>query len=198
MCNDDIFMRNFSKRLRKVADVAGSVAALEEKVGVAKDRLTRAIRNKTSVKVPFIHKICEVTGVRPCWLVSGQEPMYPGTGGTQTIPTYRTGGGLHWQVSDQCQSYNTTVPANLIAFEVDGDSMEPVARHGQVVMALRDVAAGNGDLAVVELNDDMHTFKRILYTGTAIILASVNPAHKPEIISARDIRRTMKVWGVKF
>jgi len=33
---------------------------------------------------------------------------------------------------------------------------------------------------------------------TAIMLVSLNPAHAPELHNRSEIRRMMKVWGVKF
>ena len=114
------------------------------------------------------------------------------------IPTYRTGGGLHWVVAEDVQPFDTAIPRTLHAFKVSGDSMEPLARHDQIVLALRDVTAGDGDLALVELRDGTSTFKRIYRKDDTTILASVNPAHDPELVKSATIRHAWKVWGVKF
>ena len=81
---------------------------------------------------------------------------------------------------------------------IDGASMEPLARDGQVVLAHRGLQPANGDLAVVEFLDGNHTFKRVYVRDRNWILAPINPAHEPEFRDRREIRQAMKVWGVKF
>ena len=56
----------------------------------------------------------------------------------------------------------------------------------------------DGDLAVVELKDHTHMFKRVYYRKEGIILMPVNPAHEPQLVSGDQICRAMKVWGVRF
>ena len=40
-----------------------------------------------------------------------------------TIPTWPTGGGIHWQVAEGVEPYDTPIPRGMIGFEVHGDSM---------------------------------------------------------------------------
>ena len=57
-----------------------------------------------------------------------------------TIPTWPTGGGIHWQVAEGVEPYDTPIPRGMIGFEVHGDSMEPLARDGQIAIANRTAA----------------------------------------------------------
>jgi len=51
------------------------------------------------------------------------------------------------RVSEHIESLDTSLPGNLIGFKVEGASMEPLVRDGQIMLALRDVRPSDGDLA---------------------------------------------------
>ena len=150
---------------------------------------------RSSPTLERLQRIAALLGCSIAYLVGENieaPPEFP------AIPTYETGGGTHWAVAEGLEPYDTPIPAGMIGYRVHGDSMEPVARDGQTVIATPDVDVKGGDLAVVELNDDSHAFKRVYYQDGRIVLQSVNTIYPPKIVKRREVRRIMRVWGVKF
>lgn len=99
-----------------------------------------------------------------------------------------------------------TLPDGCCGIRIEGDSMEPVAREGQVaILAPEDRSAVNGDLVVVTLKNDSGTyFKRFHKTkhkGVAMItLSSDNPtkAIPPMVVDEDEIADLRVVIGVRF
>lgn len=105
---------------------------------------------------------------------------------------------MHWIVAEQAPVEYTVVPAALSEYRVRGDSMEPLARDGQIVLVDGDTPPKDGDLAIVEFEDDTSTFKRVYRRGPTWFLMPINPAYPPAERPASDIRQAWQVWGVKF
>ena len=189
---------SFSSRLRILAKHAGTMAALSRASGVKDNTLRMILKRGNAPDGNICAALIRGTGCDARWLLTGEGKAFPERAPLATIKTLITGGGMDWQVSEDLKPYDTTVPGDLIAFEVRGDSMQPLALDGQVVLALRDVRPADGDLAVIELKDGTHSFKRIHIHDEQWILMPVNPTHEPQVCRQREIRRAMKVWGVKF
>jgi len=176
----------------------GNASALERASGLTPNIISRWRSEGSMPGADFLARIVKGTGCDARWLLTGQGEAFPEQPALASIKTFITGGGMNWQVSDELEAYDTTVPGDLIAFEVRGDSMQPLALDGQVVLALRDVRPTDGDLAVIEMKDGTHSFKRIHIHGEQWILVAINPTHEPHVCGERAIQRAMKVWGVKF
>lgn len=147
-----------------------------------------------------MQKLCAATTCRLNWLAQGEGPMFGGEKPYAAIETYITGAGNRPRVSRQRKLPPTIIPdaRALIAYRVDGDSMEPIVRPGQTVIALRGTQAESGELAYVELRDGDRTFKRYIEEENRVILQPVNTARKARTVLKREIRRALKVWGVLF
>jgi SOS-response transcriptional repressor LexA len=94
-------------------------------------------------------------------------------------------------------------PESLYAFEVDGDSMEPIARSGQTVFALRGAWPTSGDLAFLQLEDDTAMFRRVVIVDEGRrnerwLLQPMNPAYNVREVRRKDIRLARRIRGVKF
>lgn len=101
-------------------------------------------------------------------------------------------------VADDAEPYQLERPQSLTGYRINGDSMEPLARDGQIVLTADVNDVVSGDLAIVEREDGTHSFKRVHFQDGVVILQSVNPSYAPEMIKRRDVRRISRVWGVKF
>ena len=143
---------------------------------------------------PEIGELLAALGLDLNWLITGKGD--PGAKEAPVIPVYDTGGGSSWRAAEDVEPYQLPVPTSLVGFRVRGDSMEPLARHGQVLVALPHTPPANGDLAYVELQDDTACFKRVYVRGSEWVLVSLNPASPPVIVKATEIRRAMKAWAI--
>lgn len=82
------------------------------------------------------------------------------------------------------------------ALRIKGNSMEPKFSAGDVVIVRLQENADNGDIAIVLVNGDEATCKKIKRTPEGIMLISTNPAYEPMFYSNRDIEeKPVRIWG---
>jgi repressor LexA len=94
---------------------------------------------------------------------------------------------------------------NLIAYKVEGDSMSGAGiNHGDYVMVRTDLEAQNRQIALVWLQNQGITVKRLLYKGDKLILKAENPVYQDLVLQlpfdpddlANEIRIIGKVIGI--
>lgn len=119
---------------------------------------------------------------------------------TKAVPVLgfiRAGNPLY--VAEQVQGW-VQVPEEWIDGEcfflqVKGDSMiNARIQEGDLVLVRRQSCADSGDIAVVMVDDEEATIKRVFYTNDSIILHPENPKYKPVVFSGAEKGR-VKVLG---
>lgn len=93
-------------------------------------------------------------------------------------------------------SINTDVPNNAdCALVVRGNSMETDYMDGSIVFYKRQEMVENGELAIVEIDGDGVTFKKIIfdYENQQLILRSLNPEYPDRILKDNEYRIIGKV-----
>ena len=75
------------------------------------------------------------------------------------------------------------------ALKIKGDSMEPRIKDGDVVIVRKQDHADNGDIAVVLVNGDEATVKRIKKRPAGLLLSPFNPSYEPMLYSNEDIAK---------
>jgi repressor LexA len=73
------------------------------------------------------------------------------------------------------------------ALRVKGSSMEPRMRDGDVVIVRKQADVNHDDTAIVLVNGNEATIKRVLKSEAGIMLAPNNPAYEPKFYSNKDI-----------
>jgi SOS-response transcriptional repressor LexA len=113
----------------------------------------------------------------------------------------RAGGdGEEWAPIDQLPS---NFLRDIVGVRVDGTSLEPVARDGQIVLARRQRDIGvvrNGTLACVDIRDEGAVLKRCYCRGDEWILNPVNPVEveDPMHVKSEDILSMFPIAGILF
>ncbi|WP_430598238.1 S24 family peptidase [Enterococcus sp. AZ177] len=81
------------------------------------------------------------------------------------------------------------------AIYIQGDSMEPLIKDGSIVFYKRQEDVESGEIAVVEINGDGATCKRVIkdYDNRQIILRSVNDRYEDRIMHDEKVRIIGKV-----
>ncbi len=90
----------------------------------------------------------------------------------------------------------SSVPAGAdVALVVSGDSMEPVISDGSIVFYKRQPMVENGEIAIVEIESDGVTCKRVKfdYENEKIILQSENDKYEDMVFSNDQVRILGKV-----
>ena len=87
------------------------------------------------------------------------------------------------QVDDRLKSMHP----DAYVLNVRGDSMEPEIKHGDIVICAPDVEIRNNDVAVVCVNGDVGTVKRVRFDNNGLTLVPANPNYKKLHYSAEDV-----------
>ena len=77
---------------------------------------------------------------------------------------------------------------DFFGLQIKGNSMEPRISDGDVVIVRKQNDIESGDIAIVLVNGDDATCKRVLKHGDGISLISLNPAYPPRVYTAEEIR----------
>lgn len=83
----------------------------------------------------------------------------------------------------------TAMAKNGVYFglQIAGDSMEPRMKKGDVVIVRKQDDVDSGQVAVVMVNGDEATVKRVMKQSDGILLVAFNPAYQPTFYSNKDI-----------
>lgn len=76
---------------------------------------------------------------------------------------------------------------DYIALRIKGDSMEPRMKTGDVVIVRLQPDIENDEIAIVRVNGDSATCKKIKKTAEGLWLISTNPAYEPMFYSAKEV-----------
>ena len=77
----------------------------------------------------------------------------------------------------------------FFGLRIKGSSMEPRMREGDVVIVRKQDSAETGDTAVVLVNGDSATVKKIKYGPEGITLIPTNPAYDVQFYNPADVER---------
>ena len=84
----------------------------------------------------------------------------------------------------------------FVALQIKGQSMEPRIYEGDIVIVRVQPTAETGDLAVVIVNGDEATVKKVKFLPEGILLQPFNPAYQPFFYSCSDIEnKPVRIFG---
>ena len=87
--------------------------------------------------------------------------------------------------------------AGTYALEINGDSMEPLYRKGDVLVVSRDATARRGDRVVVRTTKGEVMAKELVRkNATKVELKSLNPAHADRVLSPNDVAWMARILWV--
>lgn len=96
--------------------------------------------------------------------------------------------------------YDTTVNANVpecadCALVIHGNSMEPEYKDGSIVFYKRQESVENGELAIVDIDGDGVTFKKVIfdYDNKRVILRSLNKEYEDRVLKDEEYKIVGKV-----
>ncbi len=89
-----------------------------------------------------------------------------------------------WEEIDQ----HTAANGEYFALRIKGESMEPKISSGDIVIVRKQEDVENGDIAIVCVNSDEATCKKIKKTPEGIMLISLNPAYEPMFFTKKQVQ----------
>lgn len=157
-------------------DLGISAEQLADKIGVSPATIYRYEKGDIE-KVPsdVISNIAVFLNTTPAYLM-GWEEIKP-----RKIPIYgEVRAGLPTQAIENIDGWEEIYPryndsANYVFLKIKGDSMLPRMEEGDLALIDTESSIENGDIAVVLVNGDEATIKKVLFTGDGITLHAFNP-----------------------
>jgi repressor LexA len=135
--------------------------------------------------------IANVLGVSVDYLLDKKQQAQNSS--TRLIPLLGTvPAGTPIEAIEDIEDYIDIYPrfvkhGELFALRVQGDSMEPDLHHGDIVIIEKQEFVENGDVAVVRVNGEDVTLKRVKLTARGLMLIPSNPAYDPVYFDSDQI-----------
>jgi phage repressor protein C with HTH and peptisase S24 domain len=165
--------------------------------------------------------IAAATGANPDWLLSGEGEMlvrppevpeqaiYPAQGKLRRIPvvsSVQAGKNGFWLDPFPAGSADDYTLAdcddpNCYALRVEGDSMRPFLRPGDVLVIAPNQVPENGRLAVVRMFKSGEVMVKVWHerqSGGVIVLKSYNAAYDDLVVNRAELAFTHRVVAVKM
>jgi repressor LexA len=87
-------------------------------------------------------------------------------------------------------------PGDYFGLVIQGDSMEPKISEGDVVIVRQQPDVESGQIAIVTVNGDDATCKKVMKYGSNLRLVSFNPRYEAMQFSAEDVEKLpVKIIG---
>lgn len=200
-----------------------SLSELARRVGMAKSAISRYFNRTREFPLNKVSEFARVLDLKPEYILGFEEEssiihiynqltpprqtkvynfaehqlseqnnkVVPLVGATAANPT-----ALEYADTINDISINTDVPNSAdCALVVRGNSMETDYMDGSIVFYKRQEMVENGELAIVEIDGDGVTFKKVIfdYENQQLILRSLNPEYPDRILKDNEYRIIGKV-----
>lgn len=169
-------LKFFRKRLHWTqADVAS-------KIGVDRSTYTKYENGQSEPSLDIIQRLADMFDVSIDTLIGGSVPTSSSPNGVMVPVLGDVAGGLPMLAQENIIDYeevskDLTACGDIIGLRVNGHSMEPRICDGDVVIVRRQGDADTGDIAVIVVNGDSATVKKIKKDADGSIwLIPNNPA----------------------
>lgn len=190
---EKIIFEKVGARLKQARE--SSHITLEEagnRVGVHKSTVLRWENGDTEkIKLPIIESLATFYNVNPVWLMGYDVPMDREIktdilgNPVVSLPLLGTVKAGYNYLAQENWIGTVDVETSLVgdgkdyfALKVKGDSMAPVFVEDDIVIIKKQNDCENNEFAVVIINGDEGTLKKIKKTDNGIILQPLNPAYR--------------------
>ncbi len=152
---------------------------------------------KKGLNAETLNKIASYFGVSVDYLLGNESvsdgPPAPSRPGSKWIPVLgKVAAGTPIEAVEDILDYEeidakTAASGEHFALQIKGQSMEPRIKDGDVVIVRKQDGCDSGDVAVVLVNGDEATVKRIKKEPAGIMLIPSNPSYEPKFYSNDEI-----------
>jgi repressor LexA len=167
-----------------------------EAVGVDRTSYVRYERGDSEPSFQTLDKLARFFNVSADYLLGRQPyPATPKSTGGVWIPVLgKVAAGVPIEAIEDIEDYEEITlemarAGEYFALRIKGDSMEPRIADGDVVIVREQNDCNNNDVAVVIVNGDEATVKRIKKMPEGIMLIPSNPSYEPMFFSNTDIEK---------
>lgn len=201
-------MSKCGERIREMRTANNwDVRDLAPMVGTSIASISRWENGVNMPKAKDIEAMAKIFNVNPVWLMGLDDvPKYV-VNNTESKPIPVVGAiaaGQPITASEYIESYEYVDEDSSVDFclRVRGDSMKNARIHdGDIVYVRKQSDVDSGEIAVVLINDEDATLKRVIKDEKGVVLMPENPDYSPMIFRKSDMKNVKilgKVMAVKF
>lgn len=197
---EDEYKRIFSKNLRKYMSLNNKTQVdLINDLGFNKSAVSTWCNGTRLPRMDKVDALAKYFGIRRSDLIEdkSESKIKP-----TTIPVLGSvPAGIPIEAIQDIIDYEeidaaTAAKGEYFALQVKGSSMEPRIREGDIVIVRKQDDVESGEIAIVMVNGDNATIKRLLKYEDGIRLMPTNPAYEPLYFTNDEIlEKPVKVIG---
>ena len=197
---EDEYKRIFSKNLRKYMSLNNKTQVdLINDLGFNKSAVSTWCNGPRLPRMDKVDALTKYFGIRRSDLIEdkSESKIKPAT-----IPVLGSvPAGIPIEAIQDIIDYEeidaaTAAKGEYFALQVKGSSMEPRIREGDIVIVRKQDDVESGEIAIVMVNGDNATIKRLLKYEDGIRLMPTNPAYEPLYFTNDEIlEKPVKVIG---
>lgn len=197
-------MESTGKRIEEALNARGMKQIdLARETDMGRGAISQYVSGKVTPKQDKIYLMAKALLVSPTWLMGYDVPMdwTPSTAsekredslhGVKVPILGRVVAGLPAYADQEILGYDEITnerarTGEFFSLIVRGDSMEPLFVEGDHVIVERQPDVDSGDVAIVGIDGEDATIKRVQKVDGGIILQPENRAYKPMYFSDKDI-----------
>lgn len=207
----DELVDTFANRLTYALTIRGiKPIELAEKTGIDKAKISSYMSGRYKAKQDGLITLSKVLNVSPVWLMGYDVPMEREIDDEllrklgaiplsdfnmveiPVVGTVKAGYDYLAQenIIDTLQVESSLVGdgTEYFALQVKGDSMSPAFIEGDTVVVKKQNDCENNEIAIVIVNGEEGTIKKVRKTEQGIILQPLNPAYAPMIFTNEEIK----------
>ena len=185
----------FQIRLKELREKAGySQQGFANAIGVKQSTVGNWEAGAREPKFEVMERLADFFGVSVDYLLGRDtENLKSSKDGSKWIPVLGTVvAGIPLEAVEDIIDYEEISPqmaaqGDFFALQIKGDSMEPKISNGDVVIVRAQDDCDSGDIAIVLVNGNEATVKRIKKGPEGIMLIPNNPAYEPMYYSNAEI-----------
>lgn len=190
--NQSEFRKKLYERYAKYRDATGKKDADVSKLTrIGKSTFSDWKSGRSAPKSEKMSKIADVLGVSVDELLGNESENNPKT--PRKIPVLGSvAAGIPLDAIedvDDIEEIPASMTGEYFALRIKGTSMEPRMYEGDVVIVRRQPDIESGDVAVVQVNGDLATCKRVSKHMDGITLLGFNPQFEPITYSNDQIKK---------
>lgn len=168
--------------------------SLSDKLGLTPATISRYANGKMTPKLPTLYSIAEILTVNPVWLmgfdVDKQEPKKQKAVRIPVLGLVRAGvpmDAVEYIIDYEEISEDMARQGEFFGLQIKGDSMEPRIKEGDVVIVRKQSHIESGEIAIVLVNGDEATIKKVQKFEGGINLIPNNPAYEVQTYTNAQI-----------
>lgn len=192
----------FANRLQKALDNSKMKQVdLVEKTGLDKTLINKYLAGLMKAKQDKLTILADALNVNEVWLMGYDIPMDRNIGTDELgnpvvdlplLGSVKAGYDYlaqeNWVGTVKVETSLVGNGSDFFALKVKGDSMSPIFIEGDIVIIKKQNDCENNEIAIVIVNGDEGTIKKVRKTEQCIILQPLNPAYAPLIFTNEEIK----------